>query len=89
MLIFFSLFVIISCLLIPLAWLIGIYDKIRNKNYYSSNRDKLLKCWLFIPFGPLILLLDLFVDIYYFWKNNFKKELKYTIVVRKKQNVHH
>jgi len=80
---------IVSLALIPMAWLIGINDKIRNRNYYTTTTDKLLKFWLFIPFGPAILLLNLVTDMYYFWANNFRTELKHTIVVRKKLQIHH
>ena len=35
-----------------------------------------MNVWLFIPFGSAILALDTVVDMYYFWMNNFRTELK-------------
>ena len=36
--------------------------------------------YIFIPFGPIILLFDVLADLYYFWINNFRTDLKQIII---------
>lgn len=89
MFICFGLFVVVSVALIPIAWLIGIYDKSTKSNTQNmSPVDKIIN-YLFIPFGPIILLADLVADFLYFWKNNFRTELKQNIILKKKSNLTH
>jgi len=76
MLVFFTLFVIISLLLIPFAWVVSVVDKIKNRNSFKTPLEKALSLWLFIPFGGVILVGDFLADIYYFWLNNFRDDLK-------------
>ena len=40
-------------------------------------------------FGPLVLLLDLLADTYYFWKNNFRSDLQKIIVNEPKSHLKH
>ena len=48
-----------------------------------------MNVYLFIPFGPVILLFDFFADLYYFWKNNFRTDLKKIIIEKEKTTVTH
>ena len=80
MLIFFILFVAVSVVCIPFAWFVGIVDKFTAKNQSKDMRDVICN-YLFVPFGPIILALDLMADCNYFWKNNFRSELKKNIIV--------
>ena len=76
MMICFGLFMTISIAFIPIAWIIGVYDKtVKTTNQNMTKLDKMIN-YLFIPFGPLILLADLVADFFYFWKNNFRTDLK-------------
>lgn len=77
MLIFFAVFVAVSALLIPLAWIIGIIQKVSNiSDMNMTFNQKVINVGIFIPFGPIILSLDLLSDMVYFWKNSFRKNLK-------------
>ena len=72
---FFMLFIAVSVLLIPFAWVAGIYDKFKGNNMSYGPVDKMVN-FMFIPFGPIILALDVVADLAYFWKNNFRSNLK-------------
>lgn len=90
MLVPFTLFVIISALLIPISWLAGIPDKIRSLGSSDASiKAKILNAVLFVPFGPLILLMDLVADMYYFWVNNFRVDLQKIIIEKEKSTVSH
>jgi len=67
MVIFFVLFVLVSLVLIPAAWIVGIIDKVKNLKNVSSGAEKIMNLGLFCPFGMEILTLDLLVDMTYFW----------------------
>ena len=71
MMIFFILYIIISFLLIPFAWIAGCVDKMFSKNTNYSTMDKVFN-YMFIPFGTIVLMLDMIADLYYFWKNSFR-----------------
>lgn len=88
MLIFKVAFIVVSQLLIPLAWIIGIFDKLGT---LSSNhgKEKLMNNFAFIFFGPIILELDFLADLVYFWKNNFRIELKEIIIPKDKSLISH
>ena len=88
MIIFKVVFIITAQLLIPFAWIIGIFDKLRtlNDNY---GREKLLNNICFIVLGPIILELDFIADCYWFWKNNFRTELKVIIIPKDKSLISH
>ena len=77
--IIFAAFLVVSLVLIPFAWVRGIYDKIQQKNTNYNRTDQVFNL-LFIPFGPFILLLDLIADVIYFWKNSFRTDLKMNII---------
>jgi len=72
----FGLFMSVSITMIPIAWIIGIYDKsVKQTNQNMSRLDQLMN-YMFVPFGIIILWADLIADFFYFWKNNFRIDLK-------------
>ena len=79
--VFFILFVIVSFGLMPFAYLMGIIDKFKNRNMTTDKIDKIINM-SFILTGPLILVLDTITDVYYFWMNNFRTDLKVIIITR-------
>ena len=68
-------FLCVSIILIPFAWLIGISDKLKLLDEYQTKADLFLNIGVFIPFGPFIMLLNTLADFVYFWINNFRKDL--------------
>ena len=58
MLILFVAFIIVSIILIPIAWIVGIFDKIATLGSFRNRGDRILNVLLFIPLGPIILLFD-------------------------------
>jgi len=72
MFIMFMAFIVVSIVLIPLAWIIGTIDKIGTLSSLKSGDQKMMNFFIFIPFGPIILLMDVVADLYYFWENNFR-----------------
>lgn len=86
--IFFVFFIVVSFALIPFAWIIGIYDKKTSKNTSLDKMDTIMNL-IFIPLGPIILVLDVMSDIIYFWRNNFRNNLKMNIIVKKKSKLNH
>ena len=72
MVILFVVFFLVSFILIPVAWIISIADKVSNNSGTASAMAKMLNTGIFIPLGPVILILDVFVDLIYFWQNNFR-----------------
>ena len=85
----FTVFVITSFLLIPLAWVVGIIDKLGSLSDLKTLQDKILNVYLFIPFGVPILLFDFVADLFYFWKNNFRVHLKKIIIERERSKLNH
>ena len=79
MMILFIIYVLVSVLLIPFAWIVGCIGKLSSKNANYSAMDKAMNL-LFIPFGLVILSLDVIADLYYFWKNSFRRGLKLKII---------
>jgi hypothetical protein len=75
MTILFLIFVIVSVALIPFAWIVGCVDKLNADSTHYSQTDKICN-YLFIPFGAIILPLDILADMSYFWKNSFRQGLK-------------
>jgi uncharacterized membrane protein len=71
MLIFKIAFMVVAQLLIPLAWIIGIFDKLATMKY-AEGKEKIMNNIAFIFLGPIILELDFLADCFYFWKNNFR-----------------
>lgn len=72
MIIMFIAFVVVSIIMIPLAWIVGIGDKISTLSSLKSGDQKLMNVYIFIPFGPVILIFDVIADLYYFWVNNYR-----------------
>ena len=89
MLILFVAFIIVSIILIPIAWIVGIFDKIATLGSFRNRGDRILNVLLFIPLGPIILLFDFVADLYYFWMKNFRSNLKKIIIEREKTTVTH
>lgn len=79
----------ISILLIPLAWIVGIMDKVKTILPTDTTKDIVMNLGLFILVGPLILLLDTFADVYYFWQVMFKTKMKQIIIEREKSTINH
>ena len=88
MVIFFVIFLVVSVALIPFAWIISVVDKLSTSNSNYTPLDKVFN-YLFILFGPLILTLDVLSDLNYFWKNNFRTELKMNIIVKEDSRLTH
>lgn len=86
--IFFGIFIVVSFALIPIAWIIGVFDKLNVSNTNYSPGDKIFNL-LFIPFGPLILFFDVLADLNYFWKNNFRTDLKQNIILKADSELTH
>jgi len=55
----------------------------------NEGQEKLLNNICFIFFGPLILELDFIADCAYFWKNNFRTDLKEIIIPKDKSLISH
>ena len=89
MLIPFTQFVVVSLLLIPAAWVIGIKDKLSQVNSMKNKNDKMMNVFIFIPFGIPILFCDLLTDCLYFWVNNFKTDLRKVIIERQRSKISH
>ena len=86
MMFYFAIFVVFSIALIPLAWLIGIVDKIKTRDLAKSQTELMLNLGVFIPFGIPIMVLNSISDIYYFWKINFKEDL-YKITMKREDSL--
>ena len=89
MLFAFAVFVATSFLLIPIAWFSGIIDKLNSLSDLKTKQEKIELVYLFIPLGIPILILDSIADIFYFWKNNFRTNLKKIIIDREHSNLSH
>jgi len=72
------IFLIVSILLIPVAYVAAIIDKAKNMKYLNQ-KDQIMNYGFFV-FGFIYLFLDLFADVYYFWLNNFRTGLKKIII---------
>ena len=88
---FFAVFAVISILLLPLAYVMGILDKVKTLNMQGSFLEKLKNNLIFFPTGLIILGFDTLADMYYFWVNNFRlsEDLKQIIIVKEKSNISH
>ena len=91
MLIIFALFCISAIGLIPFGWVVGIADKIKTMDQCPAFKDKFVNKIVFIPFGFLILAVNLLVDMIYFWRVNFSpsSELKQIIIENELNDVTH
>ena len=88
MMILFIVFVLVSIVLMPLAWMVGCIDKLSSRNSNYSPTDKVMNL-LFIPFGLVMLSLDLIADIVYFWTNSFRQGLKLKIIEKETSLMNH
>jgi hypothetical protein len=82
-------FIVVTIVLIPVAWIVGIVDKLASLSSLKNSNDRIMNVFIFIPFGPIILLCDALADLYYFWINNFRTNLKKIIIEREKTTVTH
>lgn len=87
MIVNFSMFIILSILLIPVAYVVGIIDKAKHNKYHTKDDQMMNYC--FYIFGFLFLLFDIFADVYYFWLNNFKTGLKKIIIEVEDSTISH
>ena len=88
----FSLFMMVSLVLIPFAYLVGIGDKIfAIKTSKLFNKNHLyVNLLVFVVLGPIILLFDIMIgDVYYFWMNSFRRELKKCVIKKEVASVSH
>lgn len=72
-----------SLLLIPLAWVFSIIDKIKVIKMCQDSEKKglFIDLVLFMFFGLAYLALDVVLgDVYYFWANNFRSDLRKCII---------
>ena len=85
------LFYMIGCLLlIPFAYFKSIQVKLQKCFGNEPWKEKLviwLKLFGFIVLGIPILSLTIMGDFYYFWKNNFRSNLKKIIIERSKSSI--
>ena len=51
-------FMLVSFILLPFAYIIGVVDKITSLASVEEKGERLLNNLLFIPFGPVILVFD-------------------------------
>mmetsp|Transcript_12344 Transcript_12344/g.19178 ORF Transcript_12344/g.19178 Transcript_12344/m.19178 type:complete len:84 (-) Transcript_12344:1093-1344(-) len=70
-----TLFFIVSVVLIPVAWVVGVQDKMRSQSLETKEKLK------FMILGLFILLADFGADLYYFWLNNFRSDLNKIIIL--------
>jgi hypothetical protein len=91
MTIFFVCFVGLSVALMPVAYFMGVIDKIKTLSHQKTMMMKVKNNYSFFLFGPVILGFDLLADMNYFWVNNFREmeSLKQIIIVREKSTVTH
>jgi len=61
---------------------------IKSTNQNMTKLDLIIN-YAFVPFGPVILMADLIADFIYFWKNNFRTDLKQNIILKKKSMLNH
>ena len=89
--ILFGFYLLCSVALLPVAYIVGIFDKIASMKTQTSERERIMNNLLFIPFGPVILAFDILADMFYFWKNNFRPSegLKVIIIAKEKSTISH
>ena len=91
MVIFFTIFIIVSIILLPVAYFISIMDKLKafQSNNDPTNKAPLMNLIIFIPMGAPILCFDLLADCYYFWVNCFRTKLSVIIIEKEKTTINH
>lgn len=75
----------------PPAYVLAVIDKLNTLHLQSSFSKQLKNNFSFLLLGPFILILDLFADLFYFWKNNFRSadELKKIIMPAELSQITH
>lgn len=91
MMIFFLLFIIGSWVLNPIAYIVGILDKIKTMDLQPSSNEKIKNNIMFIIFGEPILFFDFLADTYWFWVNSFRsfEQLRQIIIIKEKSTITH
>lgn len=82
-------FVIVSIILIPIAYVKSIIFKIRTIYSIKETSKRViviesLSFTFYLIFGILILMTTFLSDCYYFWVNNFRTNLKKIVIEREK-----
>ena len=62
MLILKALFIVVSIVLLPIAWIIGCSDKFLSSGQQKSRSNVFFDKYAFYPFGMFILMLDVIAD---------------------------
>lgn len=86
----YSLFLVVSILMIPFAFLLTL--SLKAKQFWKADqvRDKFKKGIYMIAYAAVglpLLTLSIFSDFYYFWKNNFRSKLKKIIIEKRKSTL--
>lgn len=91
MMFFFVIFVVSSVVLIPVAYVVCIFDKLKTIDQQPNLMEKIKNNFSFLPFGLIILSFDVLADMFYFWKNNFRpmEDLKQIIIIKEKSTISH
>lgn len=83
--VFFVFFLTGSILMLPFAFFKGLYVKINLAMRSVKKADRVknwTKLFFFFFLGVPILIINLFTDFFYFWKNNFRDNLKKIIITK-------
>ena len=89
-LIIYGIFTIGSLLMIPFAFVKCLGTKfqlVMRANTITRKLTELFKVLRFTLFGIPLLLVGMFSDCYYFWANNFRSNLKQTIILREESTI--
>jgi len=82
-------FIVVSFLLIPVAWIVGCGDKAKSIKNQPNFHAALLNNYMWFPFGLLILTADCVADMWYFWTNMFREDLKQIIIPKEESTITH
>ena len=90
--IIFVVFIVVSIILVPFAYVKSVVFKLRAlftmKHPSHKDYNQAIYGFAFFIFtGIFTLLLDVIADSYNFWKNNFRSELKKIVVETEKNNI--
>lgn len=83
--VFFAFFLLGSIIMLPFAYFKGLYVKANLASKSVKKIDRIRtwrKFFFFVLFGVPILVINLFTDFYYFWKNNFRDDLTKIIITK-------
>jgi len=86
----YLVFLMGSTILIPFAYFKTVGLKFQQVMKGGTLKEKLMGGVMllgFVGIGPILLLMNLFSDFYYFWANNFRSNLKKIIIERKKSTL--